>query len=261
VTGLRVSPDGHRYLVMHQRRVCRPFHLRWLLPMVLRGNPLAWLWVSRLSLVAVGLLTWAYTDSVWMVCVAALPGLHFNWRFPVLVDVTAMALALAAAVMLPIFWPAAILLVLLAGCTKESSPVFAALYAFNPVLLVGLIPVAIRWLQRQGPDVDTLPADNHLLVSHPFKAGWDFHSKRLLDPQLMLLPWGGLIVALGAVNVQLVAVLVAAYGQLVVATDSVRLYQWAAPVVALAAVEAIPAQWLPLVAAVTVFNPFKGDGV
>lgn len=261
MTGLTVSPDGHRYLTMHRQRVCRPFHLRWLLPLTLRGNPFAWLWVSRLSLVAIGGLAWAYTGSVWMACIATLPGLHFNWRFPVMVDVTAMALALAAAVMLPIFWPAAIVLALLAGFTKESSPVFAAIYAWNPLLLVGLIPVAIRWLQKPGPDVDSLPKSHHEMVAQPFKTGWAFHGQRLLDPQLMLLPWGGLVVALGAMNVQLAVALVVAYSQMAVATDSVRLYQWAAPVVALGAVEAIPPVWLPLVAAVTVWNPFKGDGV
>jgi hypothetical protein len=246
---------------MHERRVCRPFHLRWLLPMVCRDKPARWLFVNRVSFAALGLLAWAYTGSVWMACIATLPGLHFNWRFPVQVDVPALALALAAAVMLPIWWPAAVLLAFVAGCTKESAPVFAAVFAWNPLLLVGLIPVAFRWLQRQGPDVDTLPTSHHELVAHPLRTGWQFHGKRLLDPQLMLLPWGGLLVALGAVSWQLTAAVVLAYAQLAMATDSVRLYQWAAPVVALAATQAISPAWLPLVAAATVWNPFRGDGV
>lgn len=261
MTALTISPDGHRYLVMHERRVCRPFHLRWLLPMVCRDKPARWLFVNRVSFAALGLLAWAYTGSVWMACIATLPGLHFNWRFPVQVDVPALALALAAAVMLPIWWPAAVLLAFVAGCTKESAPVFAAVFAWNPLLLVGLIPVAFRWLQRQGPDVDTLPTSHHELVAHPLRTGWQFHGKRLLDPQLMLLPWGGLLVALGAVSWQLTAAVVLAYAQLAMATDSVRLYQWAAPVVALAATQAISPAWLPLVAAATVWNPFRGDGV
>jgi hypothetical protein len=258
---LTISPDGHRYLVMHERRVCRPFHLRWLLPFTCRANPTAWVWVNRASFAAIALLAWAYTGSPWMACIATLPGLHFNWRFPVMVDAPALALSLAAAVMLPIWWPAAIVLALLAGCTKESGPVFAAVFAWNPVLLVGLIPVAIRWLQRPGPDVDSLPANHHDMVAHPLRTGWQFHGTRLLDPQLMLLPWGGLIVAVGAMSWQLAVALVLGYAQLAMATDSVRLYQWAAPVVALAATQAISPAWLPLVAVVTVWNPFKGDGV
>ena len=51
------------------------------------------------------------------------------------------------------------------------------------------------------------------------------------------------------------------YSQLLVATDAVRLYQWAAPVLALAAVAAVPAWALPIVALTVIFNPWKGPGI
>ena len=54
--------------------------------------------------------------------------------------------------------------------------------------------------------------------------------------------------------------LAAGYGQLAVATDSVRLYQWAWPVLAAACVTVVP-EWLPLVALGVAFNPWKGDGL
>ena len=52
-----------------------------------------------------------------------------------------------------------------------------------------------------------------------------------------------------------------AYAQLFVATDTVRLYQWAAPVVAIAATSAVDPRWWPLMVVVTLFNPLRGDGV
>jgi hypothetical protein len=254
---LTLTPDGYRYMQMSKRRVCRPFHLRWLLPFLCRQSIVRWQLVGKSSVIAVGLLTWAYTGSVWMVCVAALPMMRLTWHRPVLTDVPGLAFALAAAVLWPIYWPAALLVAAIGACVRETTPIFAALFAWNPVLLLGLIPVAIRWFVPQGDDV--LDGDVADVVRHPFRAGWQSHSARLLDPQLMLLPWGALLVALGAVDWQLAATVAVAYAQIFVATDTVRLYQWAAPVVALAAVNAVPAAWLPLVAAFTVWNPWRGN--
>ena len=64
------------------------------------------------------------------------------------------------------------------------------------------------------------------------------------DPTL----WLGIALAVG-------------YAQLMVATDTVRLYQQAAPVVCVIAALAIPIEWaLPAVLAHW-FNPWLGDGV
>jgi hypothetical protein len=46
-----------------------------------------------------------------------------------------------------------------------------------------------------------------------------------------------------------------------VATDTVRLYQWCAPLVIVYAVACVPAPWLLLLVLSVVFNPFRGDGV
>ena len=105
---MSLTPDGVRYLAASSQRVARPFHLRWLLPRLLGADSRRWQYVTRASVLAIGLLTALYAHSVWMVAVIALPGLWFNWRHPVLVDAPAMALALAAAVLWPIYWPAAI---------------------------------------------------------------------------------------------------------------------------------------------------------
>lgn len=254
-----LTPDGVRYFAAVHRRVARPFHLRFGLPLILRDSERAWLWCSRLSIVAIGLLTAWYARSPWMVCVAFLPGIAFAWRHPVLVDATGMALALAAAILWPIWWPAAVVIVLLAGCVRETAPVWAAVYAWNPVMLVGLFPTVIRALQRAGTDV--LDAENAWILRHPIQASRKYHRSLWADPLVMVAPWGAMLVGLRSLDVQLVAALGLGYGQLVVATDSVRLYQWVAPVLAVAVVHSVPSWALVFVALGVVFNPWKGSGL
>lgn len=274
---VNLPPDSRRYLAMHRRRVCRPFHLRWLLPLTLRDNVKAWTIVTRLSIISVAGMTAWYAGSWWMAAVAFLPAMTWNWHNPVMVDAYGMAMALGAAVFaLQDAWVLAILFALLAGVTRETAPIWAAVYAWHPILLVGLIPVAVRWLQKPGPD--TWKDHNAFYVAHPIKAGQDFHRGRWRDPQLMLWPWAGMLAGVtllaGGVSndagggsvlgwggaVQLAVALALGYSQLLVATDSVRLYQWAAPVLALACVTVLPAWALPLVAASIVFNPWRGTG-
>jgi hypothetical protein len=80
----------------------------------------------------------------------------------------------------------------------------------------------------------------------------------------MLLPWGVGLMALratdGRVVTVLVLALVAGYGQLVTAGNTVRLYQWAGPAVALAAASALPSGWQAVALAAHLFNPWAGDG-
>ena len=256
---LVLTPDGVRYFAAAQQRVARPFHLRWLLPRLCGQNPRRWTITTQCAIVALGALSAAYAGSVWMACVAFLPGIAFSWRRPVLVDATGMALALGAALMCPIFWPAAVLLALVAGCVRETSPIWASVYAWNPLLLVGLVPVAVRWLMRQGDDV--LDAENEWILKHPIKASRKYHAGLWADPFTMVTPWGAMIVGLAGLDAQLAAALALGYAQLIVATDSVRLYQWAAPVLALACVHVLPPWALPFVALGVVFNPWKGSGL
>ena len=256
---MSLTPDGVRYLAASSQRVARPFHLRWLLPRLLGADSRRWQYVTRASVLAIGVLTALYAHSVWMVAVIALPGLWFNWRHPVLVDAPAMALALAAAVLWPIYWPAAIAVVLVAGCVRETAPVWSAVYAWQPWLLAGLVPVGMRWLMRQGPDV--LDAENAWILAHPFQASRKYHAGLWLDARMMVAPWGGLVAAVAFLDARLEVALGLAYAQLAAATDSVRLYQWAAPVLALRCVDGLPSWALAPLALLTVFNPWKGTGL
>lgn len=301
---VNLPPDSRRYLAMHQRRVCRPFHLRWLLPLTLRANLGAWTWATRLSVIAIGVLTAIYTGNPWLAAVALLPAMTWNWHHPVMVDMVAMAWALATALVFMQGWWWLALPMLVAGAAmRETVPVWVAIYAWTPLALVGLAVVAVRWAMRPGPD--TWTDHNAFYVAHPIKAGQDFHKGRWRDPFLMIMPWGGLIAGVGllagGVNMpggvndaggvpagmvpgwlassvesvtsmlpaqwwgwggalQLVAALAAGYLPLLIATDSVRIYQWAAPVLALACVTVLPIWAGPVLALSIVFNPWRGPG-
>jgi hypothetical protein len=75
----------------------------------------------------------------------------------------------------------------------------------------------------------------------------------------MLLPWGGLLAGLLTFNPAVWLSMAVAYSQLFRATDRVRLYQWAAPVLIVATLNTVPAPLLPMIAAVTWFNPCRGE--
>lgn len=273
---LRITPDGIRYRALaNGAPVPRPFTLRWLLPWLCRLSDRRWRAASilgaLLAVVGTGFLApdWR-TGLAAGLLVLALPGIRLNLRFPVLVDLPALGLAVcAAAAWHHGLWWVAVPLVLVAGCCKETAPVFAALYAWHPALLVGAVaPLARALVARPGPDVVAphYPRNPEVValcaasLAHPFRTGWTIHKPLLLSP-VMAVPWGAALAGLAALDWQLAAVLTVAYAQLLVATDTVRLYQWAAPVLCVAAATVVPAVWLPVLVVITVWNPVAGDGV
>jgi hypothetical protein len=80
----------------------------------------------------------------------------------------------------------------------------------------------------------------------------------------MLTPWGVSLIALftidHAVLIMLLTTLVLAYCQLLIATDSVRLYQWAAPPMILATMTVLTSPWAIVALALHLLNPWAGDG-
>lgn len=272
---MNVTPDGHRYLAAARgERVARPFHYRWLVPKLLGATDgRRWHYANRVCLGALLPLTWWYVGG-WRGVAAALavPGLagvwSFNRRFPVLVDAEGMAIALASAdCFRHSLWPLGLVLTLFGGCVRETSPVWAALYAWNPLALVGLAPVAMRHLQREGPDV--LDDANAWVLKHPLRASAQFHLGKQSNPDLpcqrlprmaYVLPWGVALLALANPSWQLAAALVAAYATVAVATDTVRLYQWAFPVMLASAVALVPERALALFVVAALVNPFASEG-
>jgi hypothetical protein len=268
-----ISRDGRRYLALGAGvAAMAPFNLRWLLPWICRDSVTRWRWWTAVHLVALPGLT-AIWLSRWIddplrsavggLLICGLPGVwRFHVRRPVLVDGTAMAWALASAIAVDHhWWPLGLLLALVAGCIKESAPVFSACYAWHPLALAGLAaPLVRRLVAPVGEDVEGEPE----LARHPFRVARARHKGMWLDTRVMAAPWGVAVLAVLCTDLRvipmLVVTLVLGYSQLLVATNTVRLYQWAAPPVILAAMLVIPGPWAIAALLVHLVNPWAGQG-
>lgn len=268
----QLSSDGDRYLTMGRGgSVPYPFMFRWLVPAICREVRWRWRVSTDLHLVALPPLTAAYLLH-WSVrpVAAAVGGLLIcgfagiwrnNIRRPVLVDPPALWWALFGALLyLSGHWVLALVAVTLAAAMKETAPVFAACFALAPILLLALLVPGVRLLLRRGGE------DTHhsTALADPLGSARRAHAEHLFDPVAMLAPWGaGLLAVLvdrPVVAIVLVLSCVAAYGQLATAVNTVRLYQWAGPAVALAAASVLPAGWEPAILLAHLFNPWAGNG-
>lgn len=242
----------------------RPFHLRWLLPKALGQDMKAWrfVWFASWPVLAAGMVGWRIAEGDdWRVALAAaalllaLPGiLGPQSSIPVQCDLPATALAVSGVACLsldhPFQWAAGLLLIAVAATMRETAPVWAALWAWSPLPLVALIVPATAFLVRK-PGPDPLGPKFQEIADHPVRTALEHHAGRWRDAWVMVAPWGVCLAALYRPDVQLVVALVAAYALLLVATDSVRLYQHAAgPLVAAGAAQVIPVEWLLLAVAV-----------
>jgi hypothetical protein len=238
--GAALTKDGDRYQRMARgEAVPSPYSRRWLLPLVLGPSPLPWQVVGFVSMVAMAVML---GDPVVALAFLLLPGVgRFNMWAPVLVDLPAMALAMASArADSPLVQVA---LAVLSGACHERGPVFAAIYAWSPLPLVGMI--GSRWFAPSAP------ADEEWL-KHPVREAVKRHRGAWMDPVEMVAPWGAMLplFAMRPTTQGLVA-LVVGYGQMLVAQDRARLFSWAAPVVVPVAMENCPpwARWVvPFVA-------------
>lgn len=256
-----MGPDASRYILAGRgQRVARPFNLRWLLPEVLGDNITLWWWVWVLSwpTLALSVAWWAsalvdgwQVPAAAAVATVALPGVWGPHVVrPVGVDLPAMALtALGSALWVNGFEPLALIVFAHAAATKETSPVWAALWCWSPWPLLALVVPAVTWFVRK-PEIDQVTAQPVLreVHDHPFRSSLAHHKGQWRNGWVMVAPWGACLAALIAPSWQTITVLAAAYAQLIVATDTTRLLHTAAgPVVALAAVQVFPLEWLPLV--------------
>jgi len=266
---VRITPDGARYIRMAAgERQIEPFHLRFLLPWMCRDRVWAWkaaTWGGiAITAASVFLLARQHGLSDSCSAVAAmlflgLPSVRFLAKAPILVDGAGWACATLSAVLWPIEPIAAVTLCVLGAAISEKVPIFAALFAWTPWLLVGLtIPLvrAVGW--RAGPRAPNEPERSFQELR---AMGLRRRASVWRNPAITVLPWGACLFALGAPSVWWIAALVIAMGQLLVAYDSVRLIQMAAPAVCIAAASQIPEAWaLPVLVAHWV-NPFAGEGL
>lgn len=259
---MRLGPDAARYWhAAAGHRVSRPFHLRWLLPWACGHDLRRWwfVWAAGWVLMAAGMVLWQVDHGWQIACASAvllvgLPGiLGPGTSIPVGVDIPATGLTVAAVGMISNGWIVpGVLCLAVAVCVRETSPVWAALWLWTPWPLLLLAFPAITHLVRR-PGVDPLGEKFQQIADHPVRSSLAFHQGRWRDGWLMVAPWGACLAALHQPSLQLVVLLAVAYAQLLVATDSVRLYQNAAgPVMAAAAATVIPAGWLWIAVAVHV---------
>lgn len=255
---MRFGPDAARYLYAGQgNAVARPFNLRWLLPAVCGDDVRLWriVWFASWPVAAAGMFWWG-SDAGWRPALAAavlclaLPGV---WGpavvRPVGVDLPAMAVSIVAVAALHAgWWPLAVVLIVVAACIKETSPVFAALWAWHPLMLIGLAAPLVASFFRK-PELDPITAQPIMqeVHDHPVRTAIREHRSQWRDGWVMVGPWGACLAALYAPSWQIAAVILVAYLQLLVATDTVRLLHTAAgPLLAVTAAQVLPVEWLPL---------------
>ena len=189
-----------------------------------------------------------------------LPWIRFAWHAPILIDMPSLALALGAAVLWPLSPIGALGIALLAGAVSEKAPVWAAIFALQPLLMVGLLAPLVRLIAVKPGEVKN--DDALAWTLNPLRAGLRGHAGIWRSARAMLAPWGVcLIVAFGVPSLWLLAALAVGYGQLLVATDTVREYQQAAPVVCVAAAMMIPEPWIGPALLAHWFNPWAGGGL
>ena len=255
--GAVLTPDGRIYLAAGMgERAPRPYVWRILLPRILRGSHTAWAATSAVSLIATGPLLCGYLGALGyhprlqLVGVAALIGLPGIWRlgvrYPVLVDQTGLALAIATAwASVEGLWWLVVPLAVLTGLVRESAAIWAAVFAWSALPLYGLVlPVIMAIFVKPG----AVPKDCGWLLD-PIRQARRHHAGQWFDLTAMVLPWGVLSVTTGIALASgivwpLVVAMVLAYGQMLVADDTTRLYQQAAPLViasALPALDQLPA--------------------
>ena len=256
-----IGPDAARYLAAGVGiKVPRPFHLRWGLPMFCGDSLAAWwyVWAASWPVAAAGFVGWRLNEGdTWQtaligaVLLLALPGIRGPAAvLPVGVDLPALAFSLAGCWALTLDHPAqqaaGFLFLVLGATVRETVPAWVALWLWSPwPLLVLIVPLVRHLTTKTGPD--PLGARFDEIAAHPIRASLSAHRGRWLDGWLMVAPWGLVLLCLHRPGWPLVACLVLAYGQLLIATDTVRLVHHAAgPAAVAAAAPLVPLGWAPL---------------
>jgi hypothetical protein len=209
--------DGNRYTSGKPQPY--PFHHRWC------GWPKRVLQVATYaSLLALGMLMGGWKGALLL---GTLPGFWFISTHPTTVDAPAMLLALGAALLFPSSPWFAVLLACVSGFIHERGPVFAALYAWHPLLLVGLVCVG-WWRKPAHADGDQLVGRGllHAIRAHKPYVDW-------LDMNVNLYSLRGVWLAMAyyGCSVRALATVGVAMLSRIVGTDSCRYVFWAAPLV------------------------------
>ena len=245
--GSKVKPwgglDGDVYLKRLPEYAV--YSRRWLPRLLWNGSQLAANITSWTSLVITAYVITLWSHSIWAgLFFIALPIFRINVGLPTYTDSIAICLSTTSAYAYTTGHPVvAIILVCLAGACKESAPVFAAIFAAAPILLLGLL--FVNWLPAEAG-----VAKWQTLGLKAFRGRDPLHWRYLT-------PWGLILPAAIVYGDWRVAVAVAlGYAQMLIATDDMRLVQWGAPIVVVAASQA-PTWALPIMLLASVFSSYR----
>jgi hypothetical protein len=236
---LQVSTDGLRYLAMAEGLPqAIPYHLRWLLPKLLGIDARKWEILNQISIPTVAMLisVYAWLHGVDPVRAAILGGMFMTllfvrgfWgQYPILTDTPGMALSMLAAI---VPGPWCIPVAILGGCVRETVPIYAALYAWSPWPLVGLVAPALRLLWKPGVERDERVAG---LLRNPWRTSWERNKKGWTNWKVMVSPWAGFLFAAFNPSWQLLWVYLACLAPSLRHHTIVRVYIMAVPIVAVA---------------------------
>lgn len=262
----KLTNDTMRYSAMAEgRRVMIPWCLRKCIPWLVGHDKRLWRSWTMIHLVLLSIALMDYLSYhgatqfqifFGIFLLMGLPGImRFNVEYPWLVDIPAIAWALVAtnATLTGQPWWLIACASLMAGGMKETAPLLAALFAWSPIPLLGLLTPLVLWFISPKVTDDIVFGANYR-PNKWFKQG----NGELLNMAITILPWGiALPLALMHPTWQLGIALLFAYAQIVIASDRMRLYQQVFPVVILCAVQVPIVPWLiaPLLL-LHLFNPF-----
>jgi len=244
--GSHITPDGQYYLACGRGlRVPAPYAYR-VLPEYIRSlagwrvvHAVSYLALSASVYVAVGFVSPAHAMPAVLI-LAALPTVRMSISWPVLLDMPSWAV-IAATVAVAQSNPVAAICVASVGIlvTEKTTPL-AVLAAMPWMGLDCAIGAMAAWVVGVGMifvTSDPAPADQDWL-KRPLCTALEHHKNSSAVNWLM--PWGGLVLALPALNGWGWLAVIAAYGQCIIAQDRARLYTAAA---------------LPLIIAMTSLDP------
>lgn len=260
-----LSPDSKRYIL--GERLHSPFHLRWLLPAICRQSEMLWNLFTLIPIILIPVVMYAYLKSLGFNEIQSLTGCALTCGLPgvIIINYVAKYLSDGFAMLMMLFSVLGfqtgniilgVLCSVVGSMAKEQCFIYSFLISWNPLSLIGALPVIIRALTYKPNPVDILGGEE--ILKHPLISGIKIHKGRLFEMKQQILTWGACLFALGGQwNLQSVIVIFAAYASQLLTTDSTRVYMWCFPVVVVLAVSVIPESYaLPLVV-LHWFNPFR----
>jgi hypothetical protein len=248
--GVNPCPDGIRYTSGELQP--KPFHRRWN-----HWNPRVLTALTWLSFVALAASMGNWQKAALF---AALPGVWVCATLPTTVDGPSIAFAWGAS----IAWSTghhglAIACSILGGFIHERSPMFAAVYAWTPWLLVGLASPFLLGLRGAAKPKWGIGKVSEELCGHDLRGAVRAHRRfqDFLDWRQVVFPLRAVLpmAAYYGVTPAAWASFAVAFASRLVGTDTARFMLWAAPPMVAALPNDIPA-WMVLVHVVSFVRMF-----